>query len=460
MKIRSGEKAGVSSALEAPFHLRCEYIKNPLGIDTSCPRLSWRLRSEQRDQVQAAYRVLVASSQELLERNTGDLWDSGRVKTSDSVNVEYLGKRLNSGQICFWKVQAWDGAGLPTPYSQIATFEMGLLDSSDWQGVWIQADESISAPLFRKEFSLAPKPVKRARAYVCGLGYFEIEINGQKVGSDVLVPQWTNYDHRELRDLIYPWCDHSHQRVLYLTYDVTNSVGAGMNAIGLILGNGWYNQRERNAEGKMWYGAPRLILQLNIEYADATTQSITTDTDWSTSPSPIAFNNIYFGEKYDARKEQLGWSTPGFDDSGWAMAQAAKAPSGVLRAQTAPSDRVVQTMVPVRVQQVQPGVYVYDLGQNISGWAKIRLKGQRGTKVTLRFAEEVTDKGMLDFTSCGGERQIQLDEYILKGHSIEQWEPRFTWHGRNRAWTTTCSETAGWSRRWLRPARRHPWTTS
>lgn len=430
-------------SLAAPVHLRCEYLENPLGIDADRPRLSWQLRSKYRGQEQSAYQILVASSKETLARNEGDLWDSGKVTGSQSIHVVYSGRPLISGQHCYWKVRVWDQNDIPTPYSETAEFEMGLLALSDWEGVWIQSSESqdqaaakiqgkgqdFPAPLFRKTFELPAELVKRARAYVCGLGYFELHINGRKVGSDVLVPHWTNYDKRELSDLLYPFNDETSQRVLYLTYDVTDYLKEGRNAIGVILGNGWYNQRERTVEGKMWYGTPKLILQLNVEFADGTRQSLYTDETWTTAESPITFNNIYYGERYDARLEERGWSLSEYDDAKWSKAIGAKAPTGTLYSQTAPSDRVVKTIQPVRMMNPQEGVYVYDLGQNISGWVRLKVRGPRGTRVTLRFSEEIDETGMLDFTSCGGDNQIQTDVYVLKGQGLEEWEPRFTWHG-------------------------------
>ena len=429
MTAECKEKREYDAALDAPVHLRCEYLENPIGIDVERPRLGWQLRSLARNQVQTAYRVLVASDQSKLDDDVGDLWDSGKVESSQSVHVEYQGRPLSSGDICYWKVQAWDGAGFPTPYSEVARFEMGLLEASDWDGIWIQAAEDISAPLLRKSIALADKQVHKARAYVCGLGYFELYINGNQIGTDVLVPQWTNYDVRELKDLIYPFDDQTSQRVLYVSYDVTDNLDSGLNGIGVILGNGWYNQTERNVEGKMWYGTPRMCLQLNIEYVDGTRQSIYTDETWVTSSSPITFNNIYYGEHYDARLEKPGWSLPDYDDSAWIKARRAQAPTGVLRSQVAPADRVVQTIRPIEMWQPQTGVYVFDLGQNISGWVKLKIRGERGTKLRLRFAEEIDDSRMLDFTSTGGKAQIQADVYVLKGQGWEEWEPRFTWHG-------------------------------
>lgn len=430
MTFECKEKREHDRALEAPINLRCEYLENPIGIDVERPRLSWQLRSLARNQVQTAYRILVASDKGKLDNNNvGDLWDSGKVESSQSMHVEYQGRPLSSGDICYWKVQAWDGAGFPTPYSEVARFEMGLLEASDWDGIWIQATEDSSAPLFRKSVVLADKQVRKARAYVCGLGYFELYINGNKIGTDVLAPQWTNYDVRELRDLIYPFDDQTSQRVLYVSYDVTDNLDSGLNGIGVILGNGWYNQRERNVEGKMWYGTPRMCLQLNIEYVDGTRQSLYTDETWVTSASPITFNNIYYGEHYDARLEKPGWSLPDYDDSAWMKARPTQTPTGVLRSQVAPADRVVQAIQPIEMWQPQAGVYIFDLGRNISGWVKLRIRGERGTKLRLRFAEEIDSSHMLDFTSTGGKAQIQTDVYILKGQGWEEWEPRFTWHG-------------------------------
>lgn len=420
-----------STILLAPIALCCEYLQQPLGIDIPRPRLSWQLRAAARGVGQAAYQVLVASSREQLANGIGDRWDSGIVASDDSVHIEYQGSPLGSRARCWWAVRTWDVQGKVTPWSEAATFEMGLLEFGDWSAEWIGAEEAVSAPLLRKDFPLT-QPIVQARAYIYGLGYYELRLNGCKVGDHVLDPNWTNYDQRVISDMLYPFDDQSTQRALYVSYDVTAMLQTGDNAVGVMLGNGWHNQRERTIEGKMWYGAPRLLLQLEVEYADGARAVVVSDGSWQCAGSPITFNNIFIGEVYDARREQPGWDAPGFAAAGWQAVCAAPRPIGALRAQMSPPDRVMGTLPPLTRSEPQAGVYIFDFGQNFSGWVRLRVQGEAGTAVTLRFAEELFPDGTLDVTSTGGQgsndEQVQRDEYILNGAGEERYEPRFVWH--------------------------------
>ncbi|HRZ99228.1 MAG TPA: alpha-L-rhamnosidase N-terminal domain-containing protein, partial [Candidatus Paceibacterota bacterium] len=287
--------------------LKCEYRINPLGIDAPQPRLSWVLESDRPGEVQTAYQIMVASSAAKLARNRADLWDSGKVASSESIHVTYEGRPLRSGQRAFWKVRVWDRADKGSDYSQTAWFEMALLTPSDWQAKWIQRPpgEKISeaqmfddhpAPLLRKEFTI-DKKIARARAYVSGLGYYELHLNGQRVGEQVLDPGWTSYS----------------KRVLYSTYDVTTQLKRGSNAAGIMLGSGWFNPLPLAMWGHikpgdaLTTGEPRAILQLVIEFTDGTTQTVVTDESWRIGNAPILRNSVYLGEVYDARREQRGW---------------------------------------------------------------------------------------------------------------------------------------------------------
>ncbi|MBD3184285.1 Bacterial alpha-L-rhamnosidase [Candidatus Poribacteria bacterium] len=408
--------------------LLCEYAKNPVGVDTPTPRFSWELVSDRKELKQRAYRVMVSSSLDDISRGVADKWDTGVVESSQSVHLEYAGESLSSGVRYFWKVGCWDDKGNKNTTFETAWFEMGLLNFGDWQGKWIGADESISAPMFRKDFNTKGE-IDYVRAYICGLGYYELYINGQKIGQNVLSPNWTNYDKQEMKDLAYPYDDKSRKRVLYVTHNVTRFINNGENTIGVILGNGWYNQRERLAEGKLWYDTPRLIAQINIQYMDGSSESVFTDSSWKSSSSQIIFNNIFYGEVLDARLEKEGWNTTGYDDSDWENAQIVKAPEGKLSSQTSPPDKIISEIKPVSMNQPEPDVFVYDMGQNISGWVRLKVMGNTGDKVLMRFAEELDPKGMLEFNSAGGERQIQSDIYCLRGdEDFEYYEPRFTWH--------------------------------
>lgn len=427
--------------------LKAEYRTNPLGLDTAKPRLGWILDSDQRDQLQTAYQVLVASSPEKLARNEGDLWDSGQVASRDSVSVAYSGGALCSGQRVCWKVRAWDRTGVPSQFSAPAWWEMALLTPEDWHASWITKKQGAPipeeklfddhpAPLFRKEFALEKK-IARARIYVSGLGYYELHLNGQRVGDQVLDPGWTSYS----------------QRVPYSTYDVTKLLKPGRNALGVMLGNGWFNPLplrlwgHLNLREHLTIGQPRVILQLRVEFTDGSSQVIASDESWKAADSPILRNSVYLGEVYDARRELSGWDRAGFDDSHWEPAVLAKEPLGPLRAQDAPPIRVTRTLKPVKLTEPKPGVFIFDFGQNFAGWARLHVRGPAGTRVRLRSGELLYPDGTLNgMTAVCGQIKgggpnyryddvgapataFQLDEYILRGDGDEVFTPHFTFHG-------------------------------
>ena len=466
-KDKDSYDAIYSNLTVSPVNLLCEYVVNPLGIDTPQPRFSWTLETTRRDQMQAAYQILVSNTKEKLDNNIGDLWDSGKVLSDRSVNVEYKGKPLSSGQKCFWKVRCWNKPGyegqyavpmyydastleamgkeLVGDYSKPATFMMGLLNKSDWKGKWIGADKDISSPLLRKAFKLS-KQVKRATVHICGMGYYELYINGSKVGDRVLDPGSTYYNHDQEFEL--------ESRVFYVTYDVTDQLKKGANALGVILGNGWYSAEEDippSPAGREPYGdRPVLLLQMNIELANGKTVRVVSDEKFKTSQGPILYNDLCQGEIYDSRLEIPGWCSAGFDDSNWSKAQAVKGPDGKLVTQMMPPVKVIKTFKPIRIFNPKKGVYVYDFGQNFSGWTRLRVKGPKGAKVTIRHAAQIYEDGSLDARSVlynapdteeeyrqgkarsgVGSHHVarQTETYILKGDGEEVWEPRFTLHG-------------------------------
>ncbi len=425
-----GKKGAATSAgsLQASL-LRCEYAVDPLGIDVSHPRFSWRLESSQREQTQAAYQILVATREDKLKANVGDKWDTGKVQSDQSIHVPYGGSELKSGEKCHWQVRIWDDSGAVSPYSPAATFEMALLRKSDWEGKWIGAKKEISSPLLRKEFTIE-KQIARARIYISGLGYYELYINTKKVGDHVHDPGVTYYNNDRPFKL--------GSRVLYVTHDVTDYLKVGRNAMGVILGNGWYNP-ESGSDG--WFGPfgdrPCLIAQINVECVNGERVHVMTDNTWRASSGPITYNSFIHGETYDARLEKPGWDAPGYDDSSWGEATfLAKPPTGALTAQMIPPIRVMETIKPVRVLRPKDpegfaGTYVYDMGQNFSGWIKLSVAGPQGAAVTLEHGAKVYDDNTLDARSSLVEGSVarQTDRYILKGEGTEEWEPRFTLHG-------------------------------
>jgi len=374
---------------QAPTGLQCEYLENPMGVDVRQPRFFWVLEHQERGQAQTAFQVIVSSDR---SAETGDLWDSGKVESPASVQVVYAGKPLASGRTHYWKVRTWDKDGVESPWSETARFDTGLFERADWKGAWIGG-----RALVRKSFRLEGR-VRRARAYVCGLGYHELRVNGRKAGGSVLDPAWTTYS----------------KRALYVTYDVTRSLREGENAVGVMLGNGWYKSRA-------------LLFELDVEFEDGTKTAVVSDTTWKAGDGPIVGDSIYNGETYDARLETPGWDRPGFDDGAWRAAEGVEAPGGVLSSQMMPAIRVVDTIVPFEMSNPKPGVYVFDMGQNFSGWARLRVAGPRGTDVRMRFAELLYDDGTINRENLRSARAE--DHYILKGGEEEVWEPRFTYHG-------------------------------
>jgi alpha-L-rhamnosidase len=400
-----------------PLELKCEYSDYPLGIENKNPKLSWILNSDIRNQKQSAYRILVAGSLENLKRNFGDLWDSHKVISDESVHILYNGKPLGSGMHCWWKVQVWDKDNKKSDWSEPASWEMGLLKPQDWKAEWI-GYECQSAPLFRKEFNTT-KTVKDARVYISGLGYYELYMNGSKIGENVLDPAQTDYE----------------QRTFYVVYDVTEKINNGENAVGIILGNGWFNQTAVNHGRYGWkdviYGKPRLIFQMRLINSDDTEKLIVSDETWKGSSGPVISDNVYAGEVYDARLEQNGWNKAGFDDSKWNQVMISEGPGGILISQKLPPIKKIQSIQPVVLNNPEPGIYVYDMGQNFAGWARLKLKAPEGTEIQLRFAESLHQNGMIDPASTGvyATNVIQTDKYICNGNGVEVWEPRFTYHG-------------------------------
>ncbi len=422
--------------------LRCEYRENPLGIDVTNPRLSWQLASDQRGQKQTAYHVVVAGSYDKLDKDIGDLWDSGRVNSNQSVNVIYAGDVLVSGQRCFWKVRVWDKDGLSSDWSSPSSWEMGFLKAGDWKGHWISDGKPLPendadfyrddpAPLFRREFKLSG-PVRSARLYISALGYVHATLNGRAVGDHHLDPIWTL----------------PNKRVFYSVYDVSKNLEQGDNCLGVTLGNGWYNPLPLrmwgrvNLRERLSVGRPQFIAQLLIEYADGSRESIASDSAWKVAPGPILRNSIYLGEKVDARKAIKGWDKPGLDDRAWDSARIAPAPEGALQAQPLPPIKVTASIKSVRITEPSDGVYIVDMGRNFSGWARFTFNVPEGTEIKMRYGELLYENGTLNpMTSvCGqikrkepaadGSPAVawQTDTYIARGGGPEIYTPRFTFH--------------------------------
>ena len=431
---------------------KCEYLVDPLGIDEASPRFSWRIEATERSQSQSGCRVLVSSSRAGLDAGVGDMWDSGKVASDATNGIAYAGAPLRSGERCWWKVQTWDRDGRQGTDSPAATFEMGLLEAGDWEATWISAAAGVSAPLLRTETVLDDRPV-RARCYVTGLGYYELFINGHRVGDRMLDPAITYYHNDQHVEL--------GSRVLYATYDVTRHLRAGANAVGVMLGHGWFSAEDDvppSPSHREPYGdRPVALLQMDIELDGGETVRLVSGPSWRTSAGPITYNDYCHGETCDAGLEQPGWCEPGFDDHSWQPAEAAAAPSGRLQAQPLPPIRVVRTIAPTRWFASGTGATIYDFGQNMTGWTRLTVSGPAGARVTVRHGHGVHPDGSLDDRSntysygddvefhleavARGEqgfvdygehydhRARQTDTYVLAGTGSETWEPRFTLHG-------------------------------
>lgn len=401
--------------------LRCEYLVAPLAIDRREPRLGWRIESPARGARQTAYQIIVASSAASLAAGKGDLWDTGKVASSQTIQIAYQGKPLPSRQACFWKVRLWDQNDQPSQWSPPARWMMGLLESADWSAQWIgdkqPSIETVAATMLRRDFKLSAKP-QRAIIYASALGVYELHINGQRVGDQLLAPEFTDY----------------HTRTQYQAYDVTSLLRAGTNAIGALLGDGWYAggiglaqaliKKPRNIYGDH----PRFIAQLEINLSDGKTDRVVTDITWRTTrEGPIRSSDILNGEAYDARREIPGWDNTGFDDKAWSAATVASGISTNLVAQPNEPIRVTREIRPIAVNEPKPGVYVFDMGQNMVGWCRLKTQGAAGTTVKLRHAEMLSPDGTIYTDNLRGAQQA--DSYTLGGSGPESFEPHFTYHG-------------------------------
>ena len=395
----------------APRQLRCEYLTDPIGIDVARPRFSWQVVDARRGAVQSAYQVRVGST-----AGRGDVWDSGRVEGACTVGVAYAGPALASRQRCCWRVRTWDGQGAPSPWSAPATFEMGLLEPGDWAAEWIgvpAARATAAAPHLRAGFGLE-KPVRRARAYATALGVYELRLNGARVGDQLLAPGWTDY----------------RKRVMYQTYDVTSLLRRGENAVGAILGDGWYCGRlgwgEKPQTGLFGARPARFLLQLEVEFEDGSTQQLVTDSSWRWRSGPIVSSDYYDGESYDARKELDGWDAAGCAAKGWKKVEVFDDAGSARCAQMDPPIRVTQELTPVSVRKAGRA-WIFDMGQNLVGVCRLRASGPRGKKLRLRHAEVLQPNGRLYVENLRGAKAT--DTYTLKGEGVETYTPRFTYHG-------------------------------
>ncbi len=398
----------------APVGLKCELRTNPIGIDRKVPLLSWQLTGAHNGIKQTAYRILVASDPDGLSRDKGDIWDSGKTASDQSVYVKYEGKPVQSGRTYYWKVKFWDEKGNGSEYSTPAHWEMAILDSKDWKASWISKstdEDPGQSVLMRKAYQLKGT-VKKGRVYVTGLGAYVFYVNGEKAGDDLLTPGWTDYP----------------KRVQYQVYDISSFLNEGENVFGAMMGNLWWSGGLGWAgEQKYSDGPMKLLARIEIEYTDGSKDEIITGPDWKWHASPVLSNSLYHGVQYDARLESPGWNKPGFDDGKWEPVRTENYDGVLLVSQQASPIRVTRELKPVSIKRTPVNTWVFDFGQNMVGWVKLKVKGKAGDKVTMKFAELLHKDGTVAQENLRTAKAT--DVYILKGGAIEVWEPMFTYHG-------------------------------
>jgi alpha-L-rhamnosidase len=414
--------------------IKCENKIEAIGVPLNHAVFSWNLKSDARNQWQTAYQLMLASTKDMLDKDTPDVWNSGKVKSADNLFATYKGNKLSPASIYFWKVRVWDKDSTISDWSETGRF-ITALDQDGWKGAsWIAYDKLPDSmkvipgmiesgyrlgyaakarciiPYLRKQFTLQ-KDIASAIICISGLGQYELHINGQKVGNNFLTPGWTNY---------LKVC-------LYNTYDVTAQLKKGENAIGVIAGNGFYYiNREAYRKFAVAFDYPKVICKLLITYSDGSKDSIASGNDWKTSPSPIVYSSIYGGELYDAQKEQSGWDTTGFDDKHWKAAIKADLPGGLLMPESGNPLQEMQEFETVKITKPTKNSMVYDFGQNASGIIEVMLQGHKGQSVILMPAELIDSAGNINQTSSGAP---YVWGYTLKSDGVEVWKPRFTYYG-------------------------------
>ena len=404
--------------------LKTEYLVNPIGLDNPKPRFTWQMDDKRTGAKQTAYRILVNTDSTALAQGKATVWNTGWLTTSDNLKT-YAGQLLKTFTKYYWRVDIADQNNVKTAKVKIASFEMGMMDSKNWQGAWIADNQNVAlkpAPYFRKTFEAAKK-IKSARAYITAGGLFELSLNGEKVSNHRMDPMYTRFDRRNL----------------YVTYDVTHQLNAGKNAIGVLLGNGWYNHQSTavwDFEKAPWRNRPTFLMDLRITYTDGTVEIIKSGKDWKTALSPIIFNSIYTAEHYDARLEQKGWNTVDFDDSKWKKVIYRSAPSNNIVAQAMHPVRNVEEIQSKSIKKFNDTTYLFDLGRNISGVSKIKIKGPEGTIVRLKHTERLYANGRADMSNIDvhyrptdDKDPFQTDILILNGKGEQSFMPHFNYKG-------------------------------
>jgi len=372
--------------------LKCEYQETPMGLEILNPRLSWQMKATNRGAKQTAYQILVADNEADLKKDIGNVWNSGIVKSEQSIKIDYAGKTIESRKRYFWKVKVWNEKNKSTQYSESSWWEMALLKKEDWSAHWIGKNGTDGKSIeLQKEFSLG-KRATRARIYVTGVGAYHLIFNGKKVGQDILTPGFIN----------------DSKAIPYQIYEISNEdLSIGINFITATLGNAWQKENMPN----------KLLFQMEMEFYDGSRQTVISDESWKTRLSPIVSNLIYMGEVYNAQLEY------GKDWENAAIVDDAKSPQE-LKPLILPQMRIIKEIKAVKITEPRKGRYVFDFGQNIVGYAYLQTEGKATKEVELKYAETLTEKGLAE------QKGIKpTDKYLLKGYGVEKWEPKFSYHG-------------------------------
>jgi alpha-L-rhamnosidase len=399
------------------INLKCEHLKNPIGIDAKNPRLSWQMKSNNPGSSQKAYQLVVGTTKSDVVAVKGDIWESGPINTS-TVPVVYQGVKLQPFTRYYWSVRVQDQDGVWSDNAPTSFFETGLMDQKNWKGKWISDTWDINrkpAPYFRKELNIN-KEIESAKAYIAVAGLYELSINGNRIGDHRLDPAYTRFDRRNL----------------YVTYDVTENLKQGKNAIGVLLGNGWYNQKSK---AHMPHARPTFCMDLRVTYSDGTVETISTDEEWRTALSPVIFNSIYTGEHYDARLELPGWDTPNFNSDGWKGIQVTATPSQNITSQMLHPIRNVTEISAVKMEKQDENTWLFDFGRNIAGVTRIKISGPEGATIRLKHGERLDEDGRVDLSNINGHYRpddsdpFQTDIFILNGKGENEFMARFNYKG-------------------------------
>ena len=407
-----------------PVNLKCEYLVNPIGIDAVHPRFTWMMEDKRQGAKQIAYEVQVDTDSLALKKGVGKSWTTGRVDSSSQL-LPYYGQPLKPFTRYFWTVYVWDKNNKRSMPAPVASFETGMMGEHNWKGSWISDSRDItqkSAPYFRKQFNNSKK-IKSARAYIAVAGLYELYINGERVGNHRLDPAFTRFD----------------RSILYVTHDVTTLVKSGANAIGILLGNGWYNHQSTAVwyfHQAPWRARPAFCFDLRITYDDGSVNTIVSDKDWKTSHGGLIFNSIYTAEHYDARREPQGWNTNSFQDSSWRSSELRPAPSQHIVSQAMHPIRNVEEITAKDFKVINDSIYIFDLGRNISGVSQFTVQGTAGTTIRMKHGERLDSNGFVDLSNIDVHYRpidlsdpFQTDIFILRGDGVESFIPKFNYKG-------------------------------